>query len=151
MRAMPQTAANGEVLERLRMKLHGYMEQAAGSVETAPRRAWHVLSYARYLVHVRRRLARVRMRLSDAPVEYHEQLLRQAQIAFLTKPERFEDLSGRTELLEAWTAVLLEAADKLAQDARRSEEYASVAADVDDSRNGVSALSGITMQRWHDA
>jgi hypothetical protein len=113
-----------EVVAALRRKLHEYMESAAEAFEETPQHTRSVVAYARYLVHIRKKLTQAVRTVQDAPSDVHERLLRQAEIAYLTNPERFANVKGRLELMKAWGTLLVEASEKLAADRERGQSYA---------------------------
>ena len=141
--------SNAEAVESLRRKLHGYMESAAEAIGEAPARTRSAMSYFRYLVHVRRRLREALKTVRGADSDLHERLLRQAEISYLTKPERFSHLTGRIQLLEAWTSLLIEANEKLANDKMRAQAYAEAArSNAENDSSAVAVASRAALKRW---
>ena len=112
-----------EIIERVRRKLYGYFEAAAEAVEEKPQQTRSIFSYARYSVGIRKQsLGAVRV-LHGAPTDVHERLLRQAEVSYLTHPERFSEVRGRVDLMKAWYRIAIEASEKLAGDEERRESF----------------------------
>jgi len=133
-----------EAVARLRRKLDEYFEVASA-------RPRNLFSLVQYFVHVRHQLGDAVQHLRNEDV--HERLLRQAEIAFLTRPHRFAEVNGRSDLIRAWTTLLVEANEKLEADERKTAQYAAaVAADPEnEGPTAVSAASRAALQRWQDS
>lgn len=124
----------------LRRKLHEYMESAAEAVEETPQHTRSIVAYARYLVHIRKKLSQAVRTVQGAPSDVHERLLRQAEISYLSDPERFTKVRGRLELMKVWGTLLVEASDKLAADQERGRMYAE-GDDAWNERSPIAAAS----------
>jgi hypothetical protein len=129
------------VVQNLRRRLEEYFEAASEH----PR---NFLSLVRYFVHVRHQLAGAVQHLRSADEDGQERLMRQAEIAFLTRPGRFSELSGRAELIRAWTTLLVEANEKLEADERRATRYAAQAREEAEGENAVAVASRAALKRW---
>ena len=99
---------------------------------------------------MRRELAHASQALRDADDPQRERVIRQAEIAYFTYPERFARIHGRTDLLKEWTKLLLEATEKIAVEDSRREAYAAAASENRDERadSPVSVASRRTVRRW---
>jgi hypothetical protein len=120
--------------------------------DAATERPKNAVALVRYFVHVRHQLTQAAYHLRSANEDVQEQLMRQAEIAFLTRPGRFATVNGRADLIRAWTTLLVEADQKLEADARKTERYARMAdaADEADNDSAVMTASRTTVKRWHD-
>jgi hypothetical protein len=140
--------STSEVVARVRRKLEDYFEAASAASE----RPRNVLSLVRYFVHFRHELTGAVQHLRSADEDAHEKLLRQAEIAFLSRPERFANISGRSDLIQAWTTLLIEADEKLEADRRKTEAYRQAAGrgEMDEESGAVAVASRQALRRWQD-
>lgn len=128
-----------------RFLIHSF--EAAEEAAERPRRAYE---FARFLVRARHELAHASQALRDADDPERERVMRQAEIAYFTYPERFARIQGRADMLKEWTKLLLEATEKVAIENSQHEAYAVVA---DENRNEradspVAVASRRSVQRW---
>ncbi len=144
MRTVPATRNRlaTDAVVRLRRRLEEYFEAASEH----PR---NVLSLVRYFVHVRHQLSDAAQHLRFGNEDVYERLLRQAEVAFLTRPQRFAAVQGRSDLIRAWTTLLVEANEKLEADERRAARYAEAEAD-DRGPTVVSEASRLALERPRD-
>jgi hypothetical protein len=78
-----------------------------------------------------------------------DRILREAQLAYLRRREAFVDAPSTVLLLQAWTDLLVEAADKVEQDQRHSERFVAVGAvSTDDDREWEEAAIRVAGGRW---
>ena len=148
MRKMPTASdqrSAAEVVAALKRKLHDYMELAAEAVEETPKHTRSVIDYFRYLVHVRKKLGVAVRTIHNAPSNVHEQLLRQAEISYLSNPDRFANVTGRLDLMKAWGTLLIESSEKLVADRARGEKYAQ-GDDGWDDRSPIAAASRASLR-----
>jgi hypothetical protein len=138
----------GERVDRVREKLKGYLEEAAGAGRSVPR----AFLLARDLVRLRHSLSYALRTLGRAKTEReHELVLREAELAYLRRYTRFSDAKSRSELLRAWTDILIEATDKVAHDEADAKLYAAVGADAsDDDRAWRDASTDPRRERWEN-
>jgi hypothetical protein len=138
--------AEAERLERVRDKLREVFDEAA----RAARSVGHAFALAQELNRMRFALAHVLRTLGTFQSEReHELVLREAELAYLRQYERFSRAPGRSELLRAWTNLLVEATAKVERDQAEAEEYAAVAAEqTDDDRAWRGAAGSSARDRW---
>jgi hypothetical protein len=133
-----------EAVNRVREKMLSSLEKAAETAETG----WHALELGLDLVHLRGRLANVQTALSRDDLDL-EAVLREAQRSSLREPDRLRTAENRGSLVLAWTELLVEATEKVANDIRDSEVYALAAAGrTDEDREVVEGFTKATSERW---
>jgi hypothetical protein len=139
------TQSDREIVARVRALLHETFEGTADAV----RGSGHAARLARQLVRQRDRLGHARNVLQTVP--NHEAIMREAQIGYMLRMDEFSHVPNRSELVRAWTAVLIEAAEKVESDRRDQALYAVVAANpTDEDREWGAAATRVAGQHWDD-
>ena len=142
------TRSDRDVVERVRGKLLGYIEDAADGVRLSGR----AVSLATYYVRHRERLNRVRVLLhAVSRTEDHERVMHEAERAYLRQKEAFESAPSSSFLLRAWTDVLVEATEKVERDRSDAVRYAAVAANPSkDDHEWAEATARTAGERWRE-
>jgi hypothetical protein len=120
----PPTLPDHEAVERLRAKLIDYVELATEAAGDVRDRSRHALELAKFWIRSGHRLKHARAVLASREVAV-EDVVREAELASLRHPEILSETSGRSELMRAWTQVLVSAVEKVENDQARARRYAS--------------------------
>jgi hypothetical protein len=138
-----------DILERVKGKLFEYLDDAAEGARLSGR----AVSLAAYYVRQRERLNVVRLVLRGlAEPEDHERVFREAERAYFRRREMFDHASNSSALLRAWTDVLVEATEKVSNDRRDAQIYATVAGDATvDDREWSEASARVAGNNWRES
>lgn len=78
-----------------------------------------------------------------------DRVLREAQLAYVRHESEFRDVRGRSDLVRAWTGLLIEATHKVARDRVDADRYAAVTGGKSgDAWASASAIAA--RERWKD-
>lgn len=115
------------------------------------------VSQARNVVGLALDLAREKNRLTQALEVLHAKdplerqlVLQEVQLAYLREPTRLTGARERTELLRAWTELLMDAAEKVESDWREGEIYAELAGGEPEDEAVADAIAHATAENWRD-
>jgi hypothetical protein len=135
-----------EVIDAVKRRLAGYFEAAEDAFEDASTRPMHAYRLGHYLFTRRNELAHAAALISQGP-ERASQVVRDVELTSLREPDRFAQVEGRSDLLRAWTALLVESADRVASEEHWGDIYATTADADDEFAEASAAEAG---QSWQD-
>lgn len=106
----------------------------------------HAYRLGHYLFTRRNELADAAALISQGP-ERASQVVRDVELTSLREPDRFAKVEGRSDLLRAWTTLLVESADRVASEERWGDIYAATADADDEFAEASAAEAG---RGWQD-